>query len=60
MLTFRQRLFVITPICKFGRDGRRGAYLFASKDKRIAFGDGYPEDDVQTLAQEISATWKPD
>ncbi|HEB2647852.1 TPA: homoserine O-succinyltransferase, partial [Escherichia coli] len=28
------------------------AYLFASKDKRIAFVTGHPEYDAQTLAQE--------
>ena len=29
------------------------AYLFASKDKRIAFVTGHPEYDAQTLAQEF-------
>ncbi len=40
------------------------AYLFASKDKRIAFVTGHPEYDAQTLAQEyfrdVEAGLNPD
>ncbi|MCE9924617.1 homoserine O-succinyltransferase [Aeromonas media] len=34
------------------------AYLFASKDKRIAFVTGHPEYDAQTLAQEVDRSVK--
>ena len=34
-------------------DSEGDAYLFASKDKRIAFVTGHPEYDAQTLAQEF-------
>ncbi|VFS89292.1 Homoserine O-succinyltransferase [Raoultella terrigena] len=34
------------------------AYLFASKDKRIAFVTGHPEYDANTLAGSFSAMWK--
>lgn len=35
------------------------AYLFASKDKRIAFVTGHPEYDANTPQANISAMWKP-
>lgn len=60
MLIFRPDLFATIPILEILAETEEGdAYLFASKDKRIAFVTGHPEYDANTPQVNISAMWKP-
>ena len=55
---------MITPIWRSAETEDGDAYLFASKDKRIAFVTGHPEYDPDTLASEyfrdVEAGLNPD